>query len=247
MHAMKTFALTLKWSKKITPNIMHLAFVRKDGAAFDFIPGQFITFLFTVDGKSKRRSYSIASIPGKTDKIEIAISYMQDGIASDTLFNLLPENDLTCSGPFGRLVLRDTDRPQRIILVATSTGVTPYRSMLPELEKRLANDQHLQIILLLGVQYRTDLLYAQDFIDFGNNHKRFAFHTYFSRDVLEDATDYEHEGYVQSAFADLNLNPDEDLLFLCGNPNMIDDAYAWLTAVGFSAHSVRREKYISSN
>ena len=226
---------------------MHLAFMRKDDTTLNFIPGQFITFLFTVDGKVKRRSYSIASIPGKTDEIEIAISYMQNGMASKTMFNLLPNDCLTCSGPFGRLVLRDNDQPKRIILVATGTGVAPYRSMLPELETRLTNDQNLQIILLLGVQYRKDLLYAQDFIDFSNTHKRFAFHAYFSRDALTTAKDYEHQGYVQSAFPALNLDAEKDLLFLCGNPNMIDEAYAWLTGQGFSSQQVRREKYLSSN
>ncbi len=247
MNTMKIFELTLKWSKKITPNIMHLAFLRKDGVIFDFIPGQFITFLFDVDDKIKRRSYSIASIPGKTNEIEIAVSYIKDGIASEKMFNLLPDDCLTCSGPFGRLVLRDNDQPKRLILVATSTGVAPYRSMLAELEKRLANDKNLEVILLLGVQYRQDLLYAQDFIDFSNTHKRFSFHAYFSREQLENAKDYQHEGHVQSAFPDLDLDPDEDLLFLCGNPNMIDTAYGWLTDAGFSRHNVRREKYISSN
>lgn len=247
MHPMQTFELKLNWSKKITPNILHLAFGRKDGETLNFIPGQFLTFLFDVDGKIKRRSYSIASITGKTREIEIAISYMKDGVASETMFNLLPDNCLTCSGPFGRLVLRDTDQPKRIILIATSTGVAPYRSMLPEFEKRLANDQDLEIIVLLGVPYRQDVLYAQDFIDFSRVHARFSFHAYLSRDQLEIAKDYEHKGYVQSAFSNLNLEPDEDLLFLCGNPNMIDDAYALLTDQGFSPHHVRREKYISSN
>jgi len=247
MRRMKTFQLKFKWSKNVTPNIKHLAFVREDGDLFDFIPGQFITFLFDVEDKIKRRSYSIASIPGKTDETEIVISYMKDGIASEALFNLAIDECLTCSGPFGRLIIRETDQPKRFIFVGTGTGVAPYRSMLPGIAQRLENDKDLEIILLLGVQYRKDLLYAQDFIEFANIHERFTFHAYLSRDALDDAKDYEHKGYVQSAFPDLNLDPNDDLVYLCGNPNMIDQAYAWLTEEGFSPHGVRREKYISSN
>ena len=247
MRSMKTFQLKFNWSENATPNIKHLAFSREDSDALTFVPGQFITLLFEVEGKTKRRSYSIASIPGKTDETEIAISYMQGGIASETLFNLPADASLTCSGPFGRLVMRDTDEPARFILVATGTGVAPYRSMLPEIARRLEVDVELKFILLLGVQYRKDLLYVNDFIEFSNTHERFEFRAYLSRDELENAQQHEYKGYVQSAFPDLSLDPDEDLVYLCGNPNMIDTAFAWLTDEGFSPKSVRREKYISSN
>lgn len=247
MPRMKTFQLKFAWEKNLTPNIKHLAFTRTDGEALSFTPGQFITFLFEVDGKTKRRSYSIASIPKKAEETEIAISYMQGGIASETLFNLQTGQSLTCSGPFGRLILRDTDKPKRFVLVATGTGVAPYRSMLPEIADRLEADPELEIVLLLGVQYRRDLLYADDFLDFATQHQRFTFRAYFSRDTLEQPQSYEYQGYVQSAFPDLQLDPDEDLIYLCGNPNMIDNAFAWLSDAEFSPHSVRREKYISSN
>jgi len=244
---MKTFQLKFKSSKDLTPNTKHLAFVREDGMDLEFVPGQFITFLFNTEDKIKRRSYSIASIPGATQEIEIAISYIQDGIASETLFNLTPDTCLTCSGPFGRLIMRETDQPQRFVLVATGTGVSPYRSMLPQITQRLKENKQLKIILLLGVQYRHDLLYAQDFIDFAKTQPRFEFRAYLSRDTLQEAKSYEYQGYVQSAFPELALNPDDDLVYLCGNPNMIDDAFTWLGEQGFSPHSVRREKYISSN
>ncbi len=244
---MKTFHLKFAWEKNLTPNIKHLAFTRADGEKLPFKPGQFVTFLFEVDGKIKRRSYSIASIPNEASETEIAISYIQDGLASEVLFNLKTGQCLTCSGPFGRLILRDTDEPERFVLVATGTGVAPYRSMLPAIAKRLDTDPDLNVVLLLGVQYRQDLLYANDFIDFAKKQDRFTFRAYFSRDVLENPQAYEYQGYVQSAFAELQLDPDEDLIYLCGNPNMIDDAFSWLSEEGFSPHAVRREKYISSN
>ena len=247
MRPMKTFQLKFKWSENLSNHIKHLAFERADNEALPFIPGQFITLLFELDGKIKRRSYSIASIPETTKEIEIAASYIKGGIASELLFNLAPNTCLTCSGPFGRLILRETDQPKRFILVATGTGVSPYRSMLPEIKQRLANNPQLKVIVLLGAQYRKDLLYAEDFIDFSRAHTNFEFRAYLSRDSREDIRDYEYRGYVQSSFTDLALMPDDDLVYLCGNPNMIDDAFALLSEAGFSPHSVRREKYISSN
>ena len=244
---MKEFTVTLERSEKLTPSILHLAFKREDGQPIEFVPGQFVTFLLDSEQGIKRRSYSIASIPGKIDSTDIAISYVEGGIASETMFNLQPGQHLQCSGPFGRLILREKEAPTRYILVATGTGVAPYRAMLPELAKRLADDEDLTIVLLLGVQYRHDLLYANDFIEFAQQQERFEFRAYLSRDELVDKKDYEYSGYVQTAFEDLDIDPDEDLVYLCGNPNMIDDAFELLTDEGFSPRSVRREKYISSN
>lgn len=244
---MKQFDVKLNSSKKVTPSIMHLAFVRTDGEPIDYIPGQFVTFLLDSEDGVKRRSYSIATIPGATQETEIAISYLKHGIASETMFNLQPGQTLTCSGPFGRLILRDNETPARYILVATGTGVAPYRAMLPQIAERLAADEDLQVVLLLGVQYRADLLYGEDFIAFAKQHERFEFHAYYSREELADAEPHENKGYVQTAFEKLALEPEDDLVYLCGNPNMIDQAFEYLTDEGFSPRNVRREKYISSN
>ena len=57
----------------------------------------------------------------------------------------------------------------------------------------------------------------------------------------------EFTGYVQNQFNSLALNPESDVIYLCGNPNMIDSAFLKLTNIGFKMASIRREKYISSN
>ena len=55
----------------------------------------------------------------------------------------------------------------------------------------------------------------------------------------------EGEGVAQHGDA-LGLDPASDIVYLCGNPGMIDDAYALLKAAGFGVQQVRREKYLSA-
>ena len=87
--AIEKFDVALVSKEKITPGVLHMTFKRCDGTALDFVPGQFITFLLDgPEGQVKRRSYSVATIPGQTDLIEIAISEVKGGIATETLFNL---------------------------------------------------------------------------------------------------------------------------------------------------------------
>jgi len=237
------FTLTLKSCRMVTPATRHLEFIRKDGAKLDYIPGQFVTFHFELDGIGYNRSYSIASIPTETDTIEIAVSYYQGGPGTRLLFAMEPGAEVETTGPFGRLILRE-EQPKRYILIATGTGITPYRSMLPELHKRLL-DPNLEIFILLGVQRQEDLLYGKDFIKFTKDHPRMHFHAFYSEEMPTEATVYEHLGYVQTYFPQLSLNPDEDIIYLCGNPSMIDDAFNLLLDANFATRQVRREKYIS--
>ena len=244
--SLQTFSLALKDTYMVTPTVRHFTFVRADGALFPFIPGQFITIHFEYEGQQLRRSYSVATIPVKNETIEFAASYVKDGPGSEFLFALQLGDVLEASGPFGRLVLRD-ETPARYILVATGTGVTPYRSMLPEISQRFAKQPSLQVVLLLGVRTHEELLYDEDFIAFANTHPQFHFMPHYSRELTGELKPFERRGHVQTAFDELALNSQQDIVYLCGNPNMIDEAFAKLRTLGFDTLNIRREKYISPN
>lgn len=238
------FDLVLESSRDICPTIKHLAFQRADGLPLDFVPGQFITFLFDVDGKTKRRSYSVASRPDQTDLIEIAVSYVDGGIATERLFGMKPGDQFPAMGPAGRLVLKADDNKQRYVLVGTGTGIAPYRAMLSSMAERIT-EGNFSVDLVLGARHRCDLLYGEDFKAFSNEHNEFRYHAQLSREEPQEP--FENKGYVQTCFDRLNLNPETDAVYLCGNPDMIDECFAELQAVGFESADIRREKYISSN
>ena len=50
---------------------------------------------------------------------------------------------------------------------------------------------------------------------------------------------------MQTAFPELNLNPEEDVVYLCGNPSMIDESFELLKSHQFTTQHIIREKYIS--
>lgn len=245
----KEFTLILEESHNIAPAVKHFRFRREDGEAFAFIPGQFITLHIPTAQKVLRRSYSIAnSTHQPSDQIEFAASYVPQGAASVLLFGLQKGESIKATGPFGRLILRD-EQPQRYIFVATGTGVTPYRSMLSELAERFVKTPNFKVVLLLGVRVSDDLLYRDEFLAFAAQHPWFEFRAYYSRVPLENLlAKHEHRGYVGNAFAELIPNPEQDIVYLCGNPNMVDEVFTLLIAQHhFPSEAIRREKYISSN
>ena len=241
----RAFNLLLNSVRDIAPGVKHFSFRREDGEILEFIPGQFVQLFFDngVGIDKLRRSYSIASIAGREDTIDIAVSAVVDGRATERFWALKPGDVVEAMGPFGRLVLRD-EPPSRYLMVATGTGVTPYRAMLPEFERRLASAAP-DIHVMLGVRTRKDLLYADDFCELAQKHAAFHFTAHYSREPASELESWERRGYVQGAFESLGPNPEADIVYLCGNPNMIDETLLWLTERGFTSQRVRREKYIS--
>lgn len=240
--AFKTFPLRLLESRHVTPSILHLVFTRDDGTEFTYQAGQFINIHFEYDGKLIHRSYSIANSPGD-DYLEIAMSPVEGGRATRLLSALSAGDVIEASGPYGRFVLKD-EEPTRYVLVATGTGVTPYRSMLPLLEERIARGFSADV--LLGTWRREEALYAEDFLALADQQPGFNFHACYSRELPDDLAGHECQGYVQARMQQLELDPARDIVYLCGNPDMVDEAMAWLKELGFPVARVRREKYLFS-
>ncbi|PJD98101.1 MAG: ferredoxin--NADP(+) reductase [Legionella sp.] len=241
---LNTFPLVLHDSFMITKKVKHFIFKITADSIFHYIPGQFITLHFEHEGKLLKRSYSIANPPEGNNCIELAAGYFPGGPGTSLLFNLKPGDSIQASGPYGRLVLKEHN-PKRYVLVATSTGVTPYRAMLTELGQRMQQQADLATLIVLGVQYQEDLLYHAEFKQFTQQFPQATFIPCLSKENAQALKSGEQSGYVQQLFPQLNLNPEQDFVYLCGNPSMIDEAFNYLKAQGFSMDHIVREKYIS--
>jgi ferredoxin-NADP reductase len=244
------FPLKLVSSRMLAPSVRHLAFVRSDGAPLDFIPGQFVQVHFHYpDGTATKRSYSLATIHdhamGPGEIVEIAVSYVSGGAATALFENLGEGDEIEASGPYGRFCLMPNDANRRYLLIATGTGVTPYRAMLPQIEAAIAS-RGIEVVLLFGARAPQELLYAEDFEAFAAKHPNFRFVPCFSRELPDQPHADVRRGYVQDALEAFAPDATTDIAYLCGNPNMVDACFERLKQAGFPVPHVRREKYISS-
>ena len=244
------FPLRLVGSRMIAPTVRHLDFVRDDGQPLDFVPGQFIQVHFNYpDGTPTKRSYSLATMHdhalGPGESVQIAVSFVAGGAAT-ALFEALDEGQqIQASGPYGRFCLMPADANRRYLLIATGTGVTPYRAMLPQLAQAMAQ-REVEVVLLFGARSPAELIYGEDFVAFAAAHPRFRFVPCFSRELPAAPAPDVRRGYVQEALATFAPDPAQDIAYLCGNPNMVDACFEALKAAGLPVPHIRREKYVSS-
>lgn len=129
------FQLRLVDSTMLAPTVRHMAFERVDGQPLAFVPGQFLQIHFHYsDGTATKRSYSVGTVgdgSSPVHRIEIAVSYVEGGAATQLLGELPIGGVIDASGPYGRFVLQPGDTNGRYLLLATGTGVTPYRARSP--------------------------------------------------------------------------------------------------------------------
>ena len=234
----------------LAPSVGHYQFVRDDGQPLDFVPGQFIQVHFRyADGTPAKRSYSLATIHdhalGPGEAVEIAVSYVPGGAAT-ALFEGLPEGGhVEASGPFGRFCLMPGDRNARYLLIATGTGVTPYRSMLPQLQSLMA-ERGVEVVLLQGARTPAELLYGDEFRAFADAHPEFRYVPCLSRELPPDPHPDVRHGYVQQHLGAFAPDAARDIAYLCGNPDMVDACFEALKEHGLPVPQIRREKYVSS-
>ncbi|MCB9507311.1 MAG: ferredoxin--NADP reductase [Myxococcales bacterium] len=229
--------LELASIERITPTVLRFGFAVEPGA-FEFVPGQFLMIHFELDGEAVQRSYSIASRADVGERLAIAVAPVDGGRATRYLWARGVGDVVRVSGPYGRFTLRNEESPRRLALVGTGTGIAPYRAMLPAVAARAAAG--LQTTILLGARTRSELLFADEFRAASGPHVDFV--GCVSREA-PGAPD-ERAGYVTAALEELALDPDHDLAYVCGNPQMVDDAMELLKARGFTPRNIRREKYI---
>jgi ferredoxin-NADP reductase len=241
--AKTTFDLVLRRHAEEVPNVRRFTFQRADGAPLPFVPGQFLMLHYEDAGGAFQRSYSLSSLVASEPDPEMVVSFVDDGRGCRALWALEPGDTVSASGPYGRFTLRD-ETPKRYVFVGTGTGVAPYRTMLPELAARAAAGVEIHVVE--GVRRCEELLFGDDFRAFAAAHPNVTFHACYSReDAPVDESDA-MRGYVTERLRQLAPTPDEDIVYLCGNPAMVDDSVAYLLEHQFSPRNIRREKYISS-
>ena len=241
------FQLRLIDSRMLAPSIRHLVFERTDGQLLNFVPGQFLQIHFHYpDGTPTKRSYSIGTVgdgEAPLQYIEIAVSYVSGGEATRLLSELPLDGCVEASAPYGRFCLKDDDTLPRYLLLATGTGITPYRAMLPQLKKLLSAGR--EVVLLYGARNESELLYGEEFENFAQDHPGFTFHACLSRQQRAHPHPHDRRGYVQDALGPLEPDAKRDIAYLCGNPDMVDAAFNTLKEYGLPVSQIRREKYVS--
>ena len=94
-------------------------------------PGQFLTLITDIDGKSVRRSYSLSSSPYVDEDLVVTIKRVAGGLMSNYLIDHLKAGDiLQVMEPMGHFTTEfNVDNKRHIIMFSGGSGITPMMSI----------------------------------------------------------------------------------------------------------------------
>lgn len=237
----QTFPATLVASREVTPRVRELIFERTDGQPFTFRSGQWVSLVLPVmdaKGRPIRRSYSLASVPAPTARIELVVTRVDEGVASNWLHQAPVGTVLEVKGPQG-LFFRDVNAGPSLF-VATGTGVAPFRGMISD---ALTSGVTAPLWVLFGVRSMHDALYREEFEALAAQHPNLRFMLSMSR---PDAGWTGKSGYVQTHVLELWNELAQFGLphaYVCGVRKMLTDVRDVLKAGG---HAERAQLHLES-
>ncbi len=179
------------------------------------------------------RPYSLFS--GEKDEIaEIFVRLVPGGAVSSRLATLKVGDSLIVKPPKGGFTLRSHHPDERLIFVATGTGIAPFRSFV-------RTDPTLPYLLVHGVRNL-----SEDFgAEFSANRERVL--CLSSTDTGPHVEPKLAEscrvmsGRVTQWLSQAVLNPVNDRFYLCGNGAMLREATEILTRRGIPQERIHRE------
>jgi ferredoxin--NADP+ reductase/benzoate/toluate 1,2-dioxygenase reductase subunit len=195
--------------------------LRLERNQIQFRAGQYITT--GLKDSIQHREYSIYS--GEKDAyLEILIREILDGDISPQLKTLRTGQHVEVNGPFGYMKLDQEKIPtHRHVFIASGTGIAPFHSFV-------STYPEIDYTLLHGVRYATE---AYDRGDYDPD--RYVLCT--SRDKSGN-----YQGYVTSYLE--QMVPEQDTIYyVCGNSNMIYDAFNLLERQGVARENILSEVY----
>ena len=195
--------------------------MRVDRNGVDFIPGQY--FVINKKGRFEAREYTIYSSL-EEDYLEFIIVEVSDGVLSQMLKKCAPGDSLEMEGPMGYFhVDSKTCATAKHCFIATGSGIAPFHSFVGSFPE-------LDYTILHGVRYASD---------------NFDVEAYDPERYIK-CVSREEGGKFQGRVTDyIRKHPvDPDVLFyLCGNSDMLFDAYDILVEQGVPREHIMSEVF----
>jgi CDP-4-dehydro-6-deoxyglucose reductase len=218
-------------SHEIAPEIRHFTFELAEADRFAYKAGQFVSLSAPIGGRTITRAYSLASREAG-NRFELCLNKVEDGLFSPMLFAMQPGDSVDLAGPLGYFHWRGPARES--ILVATGTGIAPFRGMLQE------PLPDAPVTLVFGVRYEQNLMYRDEFEALAASAPNFRFLPVLSRGA-DDWTG--RRGHVQQHVLEALGDRRDVNVYMCGMKAMVDDLRQQLKALGVDRKQIIYEKY----
>jgi Na+-transporting NADH:ubiquinone oxidoreductase subunit F len=227
--------------RDLTYDIKELTLGLLDPPTIPLVAGNFVQFAapaYELSPDPVYRAYSVASAPSRSDRVELEVRLVPNGICTTYIFTKLKAGDrVSINGPYGDFYLREGDRD--IIFIAGGSGMAPIRSMLLDMaEKGISR----KATYFFGARSARDLFLVDEMRELERRLPNFSYVPALSSPAPEEPWDGE-TGLVTEVLDRRFDRLDRHEAYLCGSPGMIDSAVKVLKAKGLPEELIFYDKF----
>ena len=194
------------------------------------------------DGYQAQRSYSLASSPGGTNLIEIAIELIDDGEVSSYFHDSVePGEMIEVRGPIGGHFTWEPSHTKSSIFVAGGSGIAPIISML---RHRFTVKNNAPALLLFSVRTEDDILYREELERMSDNDPSLHVVTTITRGTSKDwigNTRRIDQGMIDSALVNTGVKPES--AYVCGGSGFVESIANILLDIGLDFEQIHIERF----
>jgi ferredoxin-NADP reductase len=244
----EAFAATARWQSceiveiaARTPTIKSFFFRLSE--AFNYTAGQHVDVrLIAPNGYTAMRSYSIASAPGNSDVIELAIERLADGEVSPFFHDVAQVGDtIELRGPLGGHFLWPGPSSKPVLLIGAGSGVVPLMAMI---RYRKASGEPVPVALLLSSRTWADVLFRDELLELEKLLPDFTLALALTREPATRSADFSRRidaEMVADVAARFSVAP--GWVFVCGSSAFVDIAADAALALRLEAGAIKTERY----
>jgi len=234
-RAGSVFETTVISQEPLSADVIRLRLARPE--AYDYLPGQFLNLS---NDAGVTRSYSLASVPGVDDFLELQIRQVPDGQVSGWAAKLKAGDSVTISQAAGQCSYLPGREDQSLLLVGTGTGLAPLIGIARD---ALQQGHTGPIHLYHGSSTPEGLYLVDDLVAMAEASEAFHYHPCVSRGTPPD-------GVQSGRAADLALEDFAKLsgwrIFLCGREDMVKALQKKTFLAGASMSDIFADPFVDS-
>ncbi|BAO83841.1 flavodoxin reductase family 1 [Serpentinimonas maccroryi] len=206
---------------------------------FNYLPGQFVTLHIAPGGVPTKRSYTIASSPTWSDRIEITVKREGQGLVSRWLHDELGVGDeVEVEAPNGTFFFSGQEAG-RVVLIGGGVGITPLMSAVRYLAETCWPGE---VHLVLGFRSPRDFIFREELAALQARHPNLAVTVTMSAPGDEPWSG--RVGRIDAALlASAVPNLAAQQVHVCGPLPMMDAIIAALGSLGVPPAQIKREAF----
>jgi len=231
--------------KRETEDTVTLCFKQPGLKKIKYLPGQYLTLIFRINGRRYIRPYSFSSCPVVDDLLEITVKRVQNGTVSNHINDKVQEGDsIEVLQPMGEFVYIHNSDIKNIYLWGVGSGITPLISIAKHI---LHSHKEVVVNLIYGNRNHESTIFMNQITELANKFELFKVWHFHTRLAINFNNPNYIEGRIDQRKALDILNSGEGIFssshYICGPQGLKESVKLALSQFGVQMDSVFSEEF----